>query len=1118
MVRFLEELKRRHLIGALSAYAIVAWVLVQAASIVLPAFDAPPWTMRLVIVAAFAGAPVAFVVAWVFDLTPRGFVRTEELPAGPAPAAPDVPPEPAPAPTEASAPVAASPGAGPERRQVTILHAGVSVRADDGEELDPEVERELVPEVRAACERAVATWGGTPGSAAGNDFARYYGVPTANEDDALRAVRAGLALQQAIDGLNAGWHSRRVRVDLRVTIHTGTVVAEDDRATSAGPPTLTGDAVKVPAAIQYLTGAGEVTITAATYRLVDDLVEGEERSVGAAGVRGGELLYRITRVADVRARGAAIAGMAFVGRDREQALLEERWGRARRSTLDGGEGQAVLVSGEPGIGKSRIVQRMIEHAGVEPGARILIGQCSPYHAQRSLFPVASLLERDLVGLDPEGDDGERSRQLERFLVAAGLEPAQSMPLFGALLAVPCAYPPLQLAPDRQQQLLLEQIASLLVDRAETSPTLVVLEDLHWADAATLELLTLLLDQLPTARILLLLTFRPEFEPSWPVRSNMVRLAMSRLDGGAAAEIVARVAAPEVVPPRVVQRIVERADGVPLFIEELTRAVLESGSLERAGEDAATPIAIPQTLQESLAARLDRLGPAKRVAQIAATIGREFPYALLVEVADTGEAELDRVLDELVHGEFILRKGIGRRARFLFKHALIQDAAYGSLVKARRREYHGRIAAAMEQHFADLREQQPELLARHFAEAGQAEQAVRYGVAAGQAAARRSANTEAEYHFERALGQLAGTTAGPERDRRELALQMALMPVLVATKGYGAEHLERTCSRALALCDAVGDVPEKVFALFGLWMFHVVRANHAQSLELAQRFDGYAQASGDDDLLVEADLINGIACFFVGRHADSTARFDACLARYVPARHADHAFRFGQDPSVIARSYLSWIRWLRGDERRSLGISAQAVESARSLEHPLTLSFALTFAAWLHAYRGDLDAARRHADETAALCAGFGIQVFLAHARVVQAWCDCGASNDRAHRQALLERIDDFLALGARCFVPLWESHVAEAQLDGGGLGECAALLERMARNVAATGETWAQAEFHRVRARWLRAMQAAPEAAEAEFAQGELEARTLGSREWERRIARSRATQAIVGSTGECRE
>ncbi len=1107
MRRFFHELRRRHLIGALSAYAIVAWVVVQAASIALPAFDAPPWAMRLVILAAIAGAPVVFVVAWVFDLTPRGLVRTDELPdESAAPAAeparkaePEVAPPP---PADVRAP---SLEIGPERRQVTILYAGVAVLAADDEELDPEVEREIVPLVRVACEQAAEAWGGTPGSAAGNDFARYYGVPTANEDDALRAVRAGLAMQQAVAPLNARWQSRRVHADLRVTIHTGTVVAEDPNAAAGRPPTLSGDAVKVPAAIQYLTGSGEVTITAATYRLVDDLVEGEERSMAAVGLRGGEQLYRITRVADVRARGAALAGMAFVGRDREQALLEERWGRARRSTLDGGEGQAVLVSGEPGIGKSRIVQRLIEFAGADAGSRIVIGQCSPYHVQRSLFPVATLLERDLMGFDPEGDEAEKARQLEQFLVAAGIDPAQSMPLFGALLGVPSPYPPLQLAPDRQQQLLLEQIASLLVDRAEIAPTLVVVEDLHWADAATLELLTLLLDQLSTARILLLLTFRPEFEPAWPLRSNMLRLPMSRLDGLAAAEIVAKVAAPQVVPPRVIQRIVERADGVPLFVEELTRAVLESGSLARAGEDDDIPIAIPQTLQESLAARLDRLGPAKRVAQIAATIGREFSYALLAAVAGLDEPALERVLDELVHGEFILRKGIGRRARFLFKHALIQDAAYGSLLKSKRREYHGRIAEALEQHFPELRESQPELLALHFREAGLSEPAVRYGIAAGRAAARRSANTEAEYYFEGALESLAETPPGTERDRRELGLQMALMPVLVATKGYGAENLERTCSRALALCDAVGDVPEKVFALFGLWMFHVVRANHAQSLELAQRFDEFALASGSDDLQVEADLISGIAPFFVGRLDESTRRFEACLERYDPARHADHAFRYGQDPRVIACSYLSWIHWLRGDEERSLAISTRAVEASRALDHPLTLSFALTFAAWLHAYRGDLDAARRYADETAALCTEFGIQVFLAHARVVQAWCDCGASNDRAHRQALLDRIDDFLALGARCFVPLWESHVAEAQLDGGGLGECAALLERMARNVAATGETWAQAEFHRVRARWLRAMQAAPEAVEAEFVLGEQEARTIGSREWERRIAHSRA-------------
>jgi predicted ATPase/class 3 adenylate cyclase len=1103
--RFLAELSRRRLLGAVSAYAIVAWLLVQGASIVLPAFDAPPWVLRAVIVLAIVGAPVTVLTAWLFDLTPRGFVRTADLPEPPID-------------EDAGEPAAAEQGApatgpadgrtldaGPERRQVTLLYAGLAVRDPRSGEIDPEVERETLPVVRAACEQAVEPWGGTRGTAAGNDFALYFGVPTAHEDDALRAIRAGLAMQRAVEQLNGSWRERDVACELRVTIHTGTVIAEDTAGNGhAGPARLSGDAVKVPGAMQFHAQPGEVVITSATYRLVEDMIDGEERGSAALGARS-ESLYRVTHVAEGRSRGSTLAGAVLVGRDQEQALLEERWSLARRGTAGDGEGQAVLVSGEPGIGKSRIVQRVIEVASRDEQSRVLLGQCSPYHQQRSLYPVAGLLQRDVIGLDPDRDDAARAAQLEQFLAAAGLEPAQSMPLFGALLAVPHGYPPLQLAPERQLQLLLEQVVSILIERAESAPTLVVIEDLHWADAATLDFLSLLIDQLPTSRMLLLVTFRPEFEPPWTLRSNMLRLPMSRLSQKAAEQIVARIAQPREVPPRVVQRIVERADGVPLFVEELTKSVLESGMLDRAADGDELPVTIPGTLQESLAARLDRLGPTKRLAQIAATIGREFPHALLAAVADLDEASLDRLLDQLIDGEFILRKGIGRKARYIFKHALIQDAAYESLLKSKRREYHGRIAAALEQQFPELCASQPELLALHFGEAAQYEPAVRYGLAAGQHAARRSANTEAVYYLERCLGALHEVPPGHARDLTELSVQMSLMPALVATRGYGAADLERTCSRALALCDAVGDVPEKVFALFGLWMFHVVRANHAQSLELAQRFAELARVSGNDDLQVEADLIMGLAHFFVAQLDVAVAHLLACVERYDRERHGDHAYRFGQDPRVIACSYLSWLHWLRGDDAASQAASDLAVSSAEELNHPLTLSFGYTFAAWLGIYRDDFVTARHYADEIVPLCAEYGILVFLAHGKVALAWLDCVERNEPSRRQVLQRNIDDFLALGARCFVPLWESHVAEVHLDGGDLAACVAMLERSADDVAATGELWADPDLHRVRARMMLARGDVPEAIAAEFDHGEVQARAMGARAWEARIVRSRS-------------
>lgn len=1061
--RFFRELQRRRLFGALAAYALAAWALLEVASVVLPAFEAPAWVMRGAILLAVAGAPVAMIVAWIFDFTPRGFVRTEELreptavPAAETAAAATTP-ETAPQGGASSAETAA----GPERRQVTALYASFRVRPQGGAALDPEIEREVVALARDACVEAARTYAGRHGAGIGNDVLFYFGVPQAHEDDAIRGVRAGLAMIDAVALLNRDAAARSgACLEVRITMHTGMVVAESAGPGSSGAPVaMTGEAVSWPSAMQAHAGPGQLLVSAATLRLLGGQAETEDLGERALGDRA---LARMHRVVALRSREGAgpgrPAGLTLVGRDRELALLEEKWERSRA-----GSGQAVLVAGEPGIGKSGVVQSIATLVDQSVGARVLTAQCSPYHQERSLFPVAGMLQRELLALEPDRSDEERRAALERLLRERGWDLAETAPLFGPLLSLDVGYPPLQVAPERQQQLLLEHLLALLLETAEASPVLLVVEDLHWADDATLRLIGMLIDHLPTSRILLLLTHRPEFVAPWGARTHVSQLAMDRLPEQEAERIVARVAGGGALPPLVVRRIVERADGVPLFVEELTKAVLEAG----AADAGAAEVIIPATLQDSLAARLDRLGPAKRLVQIAATIGREFSRPLLAAVADLEEAELDRQLEALVAGEFVHRRGVGAKARFVFKHALIQDAAYDSLLRASRREYHGRIADALVASFPQLCEAQPELVALHFAEAARYGQAVTYGIAAARSAARRSANGEAVQHLRRCLQSLARLPAGLERNRGELGAQMLLMPALVATKGYGARELEQTCNRALELCDAVGDAPERVFAVFGLWMFHVVRANHDQSVELAHRFRRLAQDSGDDHLLVEADLIMGIAHFFIADFATAVQHFTECQRRYDRERHGDHAFRFGQDPQVIACSYLSWISWLQGAPEEALRLSRAAVEHARRLEHPLTLSFALSFAAWLRVYQREVVEARAFTDELLELCALYGIEVFLAHGRVLDAWLRCDASGGAEGLDALSAAIDYFRSLGARCFLPLWEAKRALVAAAAGNVARATEALDCAIADRHASGEVWAEAELERARAVVLR--------------------------------------------------
>jgi class 3 adenylate cyclase len=1073
--RLFNELRRRRIFGAVAAYALAGWFLIEVASVVLSAFAAPPWMLRAFIIAAVVGAPVAMLVAWVFDLTPHGFVRTEELPD---PTAAEPPPAPRVSPGE-NAPQAdalpAGPAVGPERRQVTVLYAAVRVRPRDGADFDPEIEREAVPLAREACIEAARSYAGRPGVAIGNDIVVYFGIPRAHEDDASRGVRAGLAMIDAIARLNRDTAvGPDVRLEVRITMHTGMVVAEGAGTASVDAPvTMTGEAVNWPAAMQAHAGPGQLLVTAATLKLLRGQAEAEDLGERALGDRAVARLHRIVAMRAREARQVLEAGVALVGREREVALLEEKWTRSRA-----GAGQAVFVSGEPGIGKSRLVQSVEGLVDRAAGARVLTAQCSPDHQERSLFPIAGMVQRDLVALESDRSDPERLEALERLLRERGWSLEETMPLLGPLLSLNVSYPPLQLAPERQQQLLLEQLVALLLETAEVSPVLLVVEDVHWADEGTLRLIGMLIDQLPTARILLLLTHRPEFVPAWGARTHVSQLAMDRLPEQEAERIVARVAGGSDLPPQVVRRIIERADGVPLFVEELTKALLEAGA--GAADAGAAEIIIPATLQDSLAARLDRLGAAKRLAQIAATIGREFSRPLLAAVADLDDAGLDQQLDLLVDGEFVHRRGVGPRARFVFKHALIQDAAYGTLLKASRRDYHGRIAQALVAGFPQVCEAQPELVALHFAEAAMYEQAVTYGIAAAQNAARRSANGEAVQHLRRCLQALERLPAGLARNRSELGVQMMLMPALVATRGYGAQELEQTCSRALELCGVVGDAPEQVFAVFGLWMFHVVRANHGRSVELARKFRELATASGDDHLLVEADLIMGIAHFFIADFATSLRHFAECGRRYDRERHRDHAFRFGQDPQTIAWSYLSWIHWLQGDEAEALRLSRAAVDYARRLEHPLTLSFALSFAAWLRIYQREATEARALTDEVLELCTLYGIEIFLAHGRVLDAWLKCDSDGGAAALDGMSAAIGYFRSLGARCFLPLWE---ARRTMVAAEVGNRACAEEALGCAVAdrdASGEVWAESEVERARAMVLR-LQGAP-AAEVERA------------------------------------
>jgi predicted ATPase len=540
-----------------------------------------------------------------------------------------------------------------------------------------------------------------------------------------------------------------------------------------------------------------------------------------------------------------------VGREHEVGLLRERWAQ-----VQAGRGHIVVLSGEAGIGKSRLVQVVKDEMTGATALRIEY-RCSPYHQHSALYPVIAHLQRALA-FHQDDTPEDRLRKLEDALRPYPLPQAEVVPLFAALLSVPLpeSYPPLILTPQRQRQKTLEALLTWLLVLTERQPLLLVVEDLHWIDPSTLEFLTLLVDQGPTARLLTLLTCRPEFQPPWGLRTHLTPIALQRLPQPQVEAMIARVTGGKALPPDVLQHVVTKTDGVPQFVEELTKTVLESGLLQEIqGHYELTgplpPLAIPATLHDSLMARLDRLAPVKAVAQLGAVLGRTFSYEVLQAVTPLDEAPLQQALARLVDAELLYQRGVLPQATYTFKHALIQDTAYQSLLRSTRQQYHQRIAQVLTERFPELAETQPELLAQHYTEAGLSAQAVSYWPRAGQRASERSAYLEAIAHLMKGLEVLSTLPDTPERPQQELDLQMTLGPALMALKGWSAPEVEHAYARAQALCQQVGQTPQAFRVLVGICTFYVLRGELQTAQKLAEQCATLAQSLQDPACLLWA---------------------------------------------------------------------------------------------------------------------------------------------------------------------------------------------------------------------------------------------------------------------------
>ena len=934
---FLAELKRRKVYTVTVAYSVSAWLLVEIASVVFPTFGAPRWAMQAFIIAMVAGLPIAVLLSWVFDFTGAGLVRTDAIGAGAT--APDAADE-----HDADHQSADQLTLEGERRLISVLCC--SLRLPAGEH-DPELLLDVIKEFVGQCEKVIALYDGHLVRTIDDELVAYFGYPQAGENDAQNAVRSGLGIIGAVDQVSA---SRSLDIDLSasVGVHSGLVVVQESAFTQAGQElAIVGE---TPRIARWLKDQAE-SDTLLTSHATNDLTQGyflsEELPETLPSPTGSAMkVFRVRQESGARTRLEAqgISELSpMIDRTHEMNLLWDRWEQACDR-----HGQIVLISGEAGIGKSRLIHSLSERVAAEPGTWLTPVSCSLRQQSTPLYPIVQFLETTVLGFKPEHSTDDRVTKLVGFLLQTSQPLTEVVPLFAALLSLPSEeYPLPEMTPKLQKQRTLDAIMSLLLERAKTQPLLLVMEDIHWADPTTLQFIGMIAEYGPLPRILALLTCRPPFEARWTRRANVTHLNVTRLPPGDTNSLVRSVARSDSLTNDICEHIARKSDGVPLFAEELTKAVLEIHGNEESSvvESEDHDSLIPATLQESLLARLDNLEDAKPVTQLCAAIGKNFTYELLSEVSRKEDKDIQMALTKLVEAEFLYQRGSPPRSSYAFRHALIQEIAYQSILKSKRREFHSRIVEAIQASFPQIVETQPELVAWHCTRANLPEQAFLYWRKAGQRALLRYANQEAISQLERALELLMSLPASRERDENELSVLADLGAAHLANSGYAAPGAGRSYERALELSERIGDVPNTIRFMIGLWQFHVMTAQYATAQALTDRMLETARTHEDTSLRVHAHYAVSFTSFCqgdflkAGNHgADAIDSFkhDADFSSVSP---------LGTDSRVHALCWTAPSLWHAGLFRQARQRSLEAIDLARKLRNPYTLAMALVASNW-----------------------------------------------------------------------------------------------------------------------------------------------------------------------------
>ena len=995
-----------------------------------------------------------------------------------------------------------------ERRQVTVMFSDLIGSTALSASMDPEDLREVISVYQKCVAETVRRHGGFLAKYLGDGVLLYFGYPEAHEDDAERAVRAGLELVVAVTALKLS-----VALQIRVGVATGLVVVGDLVGSGESPEHgIVGETPNLAARLQQIAEPNTVVIAEATRKLLGNLFElqdlGPQNLKGIAGPVGAFVAVRPSSVAS-RFEALHAGGLTeLVGREEELELLLRRWSRAKT-----GEGQVVLVSGEAGIGKSRLTAALLERLAGEPYTRLRYF-CSPQHTDSALYPVSGQMER-AAGFAHDDSPQSKLDKLDALLARSSTS-AKDAALFAEMLSLPNdgRYPLLELTPEQRRQRTLQALIAQTEVLTRLKPVLMIFEDAHWIDPTSLELFDRAVDRTASRPVLLIMTFRPEFEPPWIGRPHVTALTLNRLAQREIDAMIDRVVGNKRLPANIRQDIIERTDGIPLFVEEMTKAVLEAGSEGAQHAAAAVPspaLAVPASLHASLMARLDRLGPSKEVAQIGSVIGREFSHALLAALVRKPEAELDEALQRLIAAGLLFRQGVPPHAIYLFKHALVQDAAYGTLLREPRRELHARIAEVLESQFADIAERQPELLARHFTEAGLIEKAAVLWGKAGQRSLARSALAEAAKQLPRALAQIAVLPPTPARRREEIKLQVAFLNSLMHVKGYASPETKAAAEKARLLiekAEALGESFEDPLMLFsvlyGFWGASYNAFNGDAVCELARQFLALAEKQGATVPLMIGHRLMGSSLQLTGDLAESRAHFDQALALYDPAKHRPLATRFGQDIGVSILMFRSYSVWLLGYPESALADADRALKNAREIGHAPTLMIAL--ANMTHILCGNYATANTNLRDLVALAGEKGTLWWKALGTCLQGYALALTGEASNAVLTINGTVEAWRSMGSTVFVPLRLLYLTTAYAELGQLDDARRCIDEAMTAVENTNERWFEADIHRMAGK-VALMSRQPDVAKAEayFERGLTVAREQGARSLELRAATSMA-------------